>query len=125
MSRENIELITRTFAAWNAGDIEAVREIWDPDAIVRAPRGWPEPGPIQGRDAGFRQVERLRETWDADGVRLTDVRDLDNRVTTRFTWHGTGHGPDLAMEMTALYTIRDGLIAECEYFWDHAEALEA
>jgi hypothetical protein len=28
------------------------------------------------------------------------------------------------MEVTAIYTVRNGKVREVEYFWDHAEALE-
>jgi hypothetical protein len=30
-----------------------------------------------------------------------------------------------SMEMTVVYTFRGGLIFGAEFFWDHAEALEA
>jgi ketosteroid isomerase-like protein len=43
----------------------------------------------------------------------------------RVSWRGTGHGHDLSMEMTGVYTLRNGRLIVIEYFWDHAEALEA
>ena len=51
MSEENVAVVRSYFDAWNSGDMEAVREIYDPDAIMRAERDWPEPGPFVGRDA--------------------------------------------------------------------------
>jgi predicted lipid-binding transport protein (Tim44 family) len=35
----------RAITAWNAGDMDGLRELYDPDVIMRAPKGWPEPGP--------------------------------------------------------------------------------
>ena len=29
------------------------------------------------------------------------------------------------MEVTTIYSVRDGKVREVEFFWDHAEALEA
>jgi ketosteroid isomerase-like protein len=40
-------------------------------------------------------------------------------------WHGFGRGPQSDMEWTNVFTIRDGRILKAQYFWDHAEALEA
>jgi ketosteroid isomerase-like protein len=40
-------------------------------------------------------------------------------------WSGVGHGPDLNMEMTVVFTLRKGKIFLLEQFWDHSEALEA
>ena len=42
--------------------MDALRELYDPDVIVRMPEDWPEPGPFVGREAVMRQLEQLRET---------------------------------------------------------------
>ena len=42
-----------------------------------------------------------------------------------YIWHGTGHGPEMNMEMTCVLTVRKGKILASECFWNHAEALEA
>jgi ketosteroid isomerase-like protein len=126
MSRENVEALRAGFAAWNAGDMEAVRELYHPEAIVRPPENWPEPGPFVGRDAIMRQFEDLRATYDADSLEvISDFSDVADRVVLRCRWHGVGQGPDPAMEFTLVYTMRGGRVFELEYFWDHAEALAA
>ncbi len=43
----------------------------------------------------------------------------------RFIWRGAGHGPELNLEATGVYTVRKGKVLAIEHFWDHAEALEA
>jgi hypothetical protein len=43
----------------------------------------------------------------------------------RFIWRGTGHGPESSFELTSVNTVRQAKIINIEYFWDHAEALEA
>ena len=43
----------------------------------------------------------------------------------RLSWQGTGHGPEMNMEMTTVYMVRKGRIVYQEFFWNHAEALEA
>ena len=126
MSKENVELARRGFEAWNTGDMDALRELYDPDIIWRAPKGWPEPGPYVGREAVMRQLEQMRETFDADSFELiSDFIDIGDRVAVRFIWRGVGHGPESNIEATGVYTWREGRIVYIEFFWDHAEALEA
>jgi len=126
MSQENVEVVRAAFAAWNARDMDAFRDTYDPDVIVRAPEGWPEPGPFVGREAVMRQWEQQRETFDADALEpITDFLHAADRVVVRFIWRGVGHGPESSMELTGVYTFRKGKVFGVEFFWDHTQALEA
>jgi ketosteroid isomerase-like protein len=127
LSQENVEIVRSAIAAWNRGDMDAVRGAYDEAAIiVRTVEGWPEPGPIVGRDAVMRFFASLRETYsDEDtvvGLSFTDARD---RVVVRQIWQAKGRGPDMDMDVTAVFTLRDARIFLLEYFWDHADALKA
>ena len=125
MSQENVEVVRAFFEAWNAGDMDALRELHDPDAIMRTPEGWPEPGPYVGRDAVMRQFQQNRATWDADALEaISDFIDAADRVVVRFVWRGVGHGPGSNVEATAVQTVRKGRVFYLEFFWDHTEALE-
>jgi ketosteroid isomerase-like protein len=126
MSQENVEIVRAVFDAWNMGDMDAVREIHDPTVILRTTEDWPEPGPHVGRDAVMRFVEQLRDTWNADAFEvISDFIDAADHVVVRFIWHGAGHGPESNMELTDVCTVRKGRIRGHEFFWNHAEALEA
>ena len=126
MSQENVEVVRAGFAAWNAGDMDALRELHDPDVIARAIEGWPEPGPFVGRDAVMRQFDELRATWDADALEpISEFIDAGERVVVRMIWHGAGFGPEANLEFTQVCTVRRRRIFYLEFFWDHAEALEA
>jgi ketosteroid isomerase-like protein len=125
MSQENVEVVRRGFEAWNAGDMDAFRELYHPDAVMQMLEGWPEPGPYVGRDAVMREFGQLREAWDADALEVTsDFIDAADRVVLRFIWRGAGYGPEANLEATAVFTVRKGRIVAVEFFWDHAEALE-
>jgi ketosteroid isomerase-like protein len=125
MSQENIEIAQATFEAWNAGDMDALRELYDPDAIMRTPEGWPEPGPYVGRDAIMRQFEQVRETWTSDALEaIGDFIDAADRVVVRHIYRGAGHGPESNMELTVVFTIRKRRVFYQEFFWDYAEAIE-
>ena len=126
MSQENVEIARAFFETWNAGDMDALRELHDPDVIVRTVKDWPEPGPYVGREAAMRFHEQLRDTWDANtGVPINDFIDAGDRVAVRYVWRGAGQGPDLNMELTLAFTMRKGRIFYLEFFWNHADALEA
>jgi ketosteroid isomerase-like protein len=126
MSQENVEVVKAALEAWNTGDMEAVRALLDPDAVLRPPEAWPEPGPYVGRDEVMREWEQVRETWRADAVEpVSDFAHAGDRVAVRVLWHTAGQGPEPRIELSIVYTIRNGRILASDYFWDHAEALKA
>jgi ketosteroid isomerase-like protein len=125
MSQENVEVVRALFEAWNADDMDAFRELYDPDAIMRMAQDWPEPGPYVGREAIMREFEQLRQTWDADAAEpIGDFIDVGDRVVVRHIWRGAGQGPEAEVELTAVWTVREGRILAADYFHDYAEALE-
>src|SRR5512132_2103002 len=121
MSQENVEVVRAAFETWNGGHMDALRELHDPDVTARAPEGW-EPRAFAGWEAVGREFEQVRETWDAQVAEpIGGFIDAGDRVVVRFVWRGTGRGT----ELTGVFTMRKGRISGIEFFWDHAEALEA
>jgi ketosteroid isomerase-like protein len=126
MSQENVEIVRAVFAAWNAGDMDALRELYDPEVIMRSVPDWPEPGPWVGRDAVIRQFVQQREAFDADDLEpISDFLDGADHIVVRLIWRGAGYGPESNLEITSVYSVRQRKIFYQEFFWDHAEALEA
>ena len=126
MSQENVEIVRAGFEAWNAGDLDAVRDLFHSDVVLRPPEGWPEPGPFIGRAAVIRGFEQLREAWDnVSHEPVTDFIDIGDRVVVRSTLRGMGQGPEFHQESTLVFTVRKGRVLGLEFFWDHGEALKA
>jgi ketosteroid isomerase-like protein len=125
MSQENVEIMRATFEVWNAGDMDALRELYDPNVILWLMEDFPEPGPHVGLEAVMRQWKQQREAFDADTADpISDFIDIADHVLVRFVWRGRGLGPDSDMEVTQVITVRKGKVFLLEHFWDHAEALE-
>jgi ketosteroid isomerase-like protein len=126
MSQANVGVVRAIFQAWNAGDMDAVREMHDADVIMRMAEGWPESGPFVGREAFMRELEHLRETFDADSLEpISDYIDIGDRVVVRYRWRGAGHGPEASFEFSQVITLRSGRVIAIQQVWDHSEALEA
>jgi ketosteroid isomerase-like protein len=126
MSQESVEVVRAVFEAWNAGDMDAFRELFHRDVVMRISEGWPEPGPFLGREAVMRQLEQMPETWDADALEpISDFIDAADRVVVRFIWRSAGHGPEVNLAATGVFTVREGRIPWPGVHLDHAEALEA
>jgi len=124
VSQENVEVVEAVIEAWNAGNMDALRELYDPDVIMRTPEGWPESGPFVGREAVMRHWEQQREALDADVMEPISVVNAADRVVLRHAWRGVGHGPEVNFEVTNVFTVRKSRISYQEFFWDHTEALE-
>jgi len=106
MSQENVDAVRAGFEAWNAGDMDALREYYDPGVILRTLDGWPEPGPYVGREAVMRWFEQLREAWEAEAIELIgDFIDAGDRVAVRQIWRGAGVGPESNIEFTNLFML--------------------
>ena len=126
MSQENVEVVRARNEAWNRGDMDAFRELQDPEVVVRPLPNWPEPGPFVGREAVMRFYRGMRDAWDADRIEeSSDYACAGDRVVVKYAYDVVGHGPDTQIEITAFYSIRNSKVRSAEFFWDHAEALEA
>jgi len=125
MPQENVEVVRAAYRAWNAGDMEALGELMDPDIVMRTPEGWPEPGPFVGREAVIRVFEQWSETFDTyETEPIGDITEAADRVVVRQVWHGAGRGPEAHLESTLVFTLREGKISYQEFFWEHAKALD-
>jgi ketosteroid isomerase-like protein len=125
VSQENVEAVKEVFDAWNAGDMDRFRDMYDPHVVMQTVPDWPEPGPYVEREAVMGFFKRLRETWDFDAVEPnTEFIEVADHVLVRHTWRGLGRGPDMNMATTMIFTLRRGKVIYQEFFWDHAEALK-
>jgi ketosteroid isomerase-like protein len=111
MSRQDVEIVRRSFGAWNEGDVEAIRRIYTEDVLVAGGSGLG--GSLGGGDPIGRWVADVREPWAEVRWDLERIFDGDGVVVGFYRVFGTGRrsGVEVAGDLAAVYRIRDGLIA--------------
>ena len=113
-----IELLRRSFDAFNRGDIDACVEVLAPDFIANIP-GAPEPG--RGRDAWKQNALMFREAFPDLQIEIDDIFGAGDKVAVRLMFKGTHTGPflgigatgrEVAFSSVEIYRVEDGLLAE-------------
>jgi ketosteroid isomerase-like protein len=129
MSRENVEWVRSSIEAYNTANRDAYLEFFTEDVEVCPDASrFPEARPFRGREEFGRFVADIDEGWEGGGTAvIREVFPVGDRVVARADWGGKGRtsGIDLQSSVTAIYTFRNGRIVKIEFFFDHAEALEA
>ena len=106
--------------------MNGARELLSADVTLRDGANSSQPGPFVGREPVMRQLAQMRATSDADTLEpVSDFFYAADRVAVRFVWRGSGHWPQSEIEVTGVYTVREGRVVAIEHFLDHGEPLEA
>jgi ketosteroid isomerase-like protein len=129
VSEENVEIVLASFRAYIAGDLDRVLASWAPDIEVLPDAAvFPEAEPLRGREAFLQWLEEIATAWVREEVEVCEAFAVpDGRVVLRQMWGGVGRtsGARMLSSVTAIWTVRSGLMTRVEYHFDHAEALKA
>jgi ketosteroid isomerase-like protein len=127
MSQENVEIVRRSTELWNAGNVEGLRELFHPYAVLHVPEGLPEKGPFSGVDQVIQQYQRMHEAFTNHDLQSTDTEARGDCVIVRYCWHmrGAYSGVEGELRYTGVFRLSAGKIIDVRYCWDDAEALEA
>jgi ketosteroid isomerase-like protein len=126
---DNVEIVKRANAAFNAGEFEASLEVFAPDAeLVDLANAPDQQSAIKGRNA-------IREAWDLweaafDRLRaeVEEYSGVGDFVICASHWVGEGKGSGISIDIRQfdLYEFRDGkVVAATLGFRSKREALEA
>ena len=118
------EIIDRHAAAWNDGEMEALEDLYQADAVMNGPRDWPENRERLGWDEIRGQYDDLRSPWSFDASEILEFEARDDRSVGRFRWQMRGKDSEIELDQELSFSsrIEDGKIAEIHYFRDHADA---
>jgi ketosteroid isomerase-like protein len=126
MSKENVDRMRQSQAAFERGDKAVRRALVHPEVEVVPVGDWPE-GHIQGRDAVWDFLMTVDEQWEPGTYEFDEVSDGGDRVAARMRrqLRGKSSGVEVEYDYWVVLTFRDGLVARAEWFEDRQEALEA
>jgi ketosteroid isomerase-like protein len=126
VSEANLERVRALVRAFETRD-RTVADHFTPDVVMHAPEGWPEPGPMLGREEVIGQFVRLGEDWKSYTMTITRTETRPESVIASILWKARGAASEIALdaELTGVYFFRDGLVHELAFFWSWDEAVAA
>jgi ketosteroid isomerase-like protein len=129
MAQSDADTVRRAFATWNEEGAEAVVErFWTEDAVYREMPGWSDAGVFRGRDAVLGRLRSLVELVGPIEVRLENVIEAeDGRIVAVAQVVGEVEegATSYTQSFAVVHRLRDGRIAEADYYLDPVQALDA
>ena len=125
MSQENVERIKAGFDAHNRGDVDALVEVYHPEAVFETLLL----GTHHGNEAIRLIYEENQKTLSGYDVVPVELIDAGDQVVAVAQVTGVGPASQIAMEdrdrFAFLFTIKNGRVVREQAFRNREEALEA
>jgi ketosteroid isomerase-like protein len=129
MSRENVEIVRRIVASFNAGDVVAVAELFHPAAEWRDLSHAPDtPEVLVGVDAIIAAGGQWSQVFDEFSAEVYEYIDAHPWVVCDTRWSGQGRGSAVGVDIRQAdaYEVRDGKVVRAVLAYpDAAAALKA
>jgi len=122
-----VDLVRRRFDAVNRGDLDALVELTDPDAIWWDRADDPtSAGPHRGREAGLQHFAEILEDIDLQ-THPDEFIDAGDSVVVgvRLTGRGRASGVDFEEHEFHVFTLHNGKVTEQREYRERNEALKA
>jgi uncharacterized protein len=126
-AQDNLELVRRGYAAFVAGDMDALLELFSPDIVQTVPGS----SPLAGSHKGAENVLALYgQLFERSGgtlrVELEDVMsDGGDRVISVHQVTAERNGQTYSAREALVFTIVDGKVAEMQDFFTDIEASDS
>jgi ketosteroid isomerase-like protein len=118
---ERVELVMTGWRAFEAGDVAAVLEYFDPEIVVHASAEAGNPGTFHGHDGFLSWVGHWYEAWDEFSQEIVGVEPIGERcviASVRQVARGRTAGLELERTASYLYELRDGKVVYMALFVD-------
>jgi|SRR3954452_6421431 ketosteroid isomerase-like protein len=122
MSREDVEVVRRLFAALDDQDWEEALGAFDPEVE------WsPTEGTFHGPEGVVMSLAEWLEPWDEHQIEAEEFLKAGDHVLAviHLTGRVAGSGMEIDQRFFQVYTVREGRIVRMAEFVTRAEALEA
>lgn len=123
VSRENVERVKQGFAAHNRGDLDALVEFYDPDAVFETLLL----GTHRGNEAIRLIYEENQKTLAGYDVVPVELIDAGDKVVAVVKMEGTGPTSRISLDegFAFVFTMRGGRCVREQAFRNREEAVEA
>lgn len=108
---DRVALVSRTWDAYNAGEVDSALELFHPEVEVYGSPELANPGTFRGVEKLLGWIATWNEAWESFHFgELETVAVGEHHAVTRMhqTGIGRGSGVEVSMEVGWLYEIRDG-----------------
>jgi len=125
VSEKDLDTIRASYAALNAGDVQGTLSALHRDAVWRESRELPGGDEFDSRAAIEEFLEGFLEQWDVFEQHVESTLRRDDRVLVNIRMRavGRGSGVEVSARYAHVWTLRDGLGAEVDAYYDTEAAL--
>jgi ketosteroid isomerase-like protein len=117
-SQAPIDVVRRSIAAMNRGDVEAALACCADDVVVWSP-GYDLSGQrLEGKKALGRVLQLTEEAWPEMWTNINSIVAGGNTVAVEMTAVAREGGRPISQPMAAFYWVEDGLIVEQRSYYD-------
>jgi ketosteroid isomerase-like protein len=128
MSRENVEIVRRSFEAFARKGPEAVVDFWDADIELWMPSGLIQAGgTYRGRAEVLDWMREWAEAWEEIDYTAEEFTEAGDTVVVSVLYNGRGKGSGVKVEGRFWYVmkLRNGKLLRWELHPERSQALEA
>jgi ketosteroid isomerase-like protein len=127
MSEENLEIVRRYYAAWNAGGLDTAREFWSDDFEWHDAPEMPDASVYRGAEAAAVHFRDLNEVLGTMEVHVDRLLPAGDEVFVVLHVHLNAPRGGLPLDGPIFETVRieDGKVSRIRLFLDEEQALEA
>jgi ketosteroid isomerase-like protein len=130
MSQENVEILTRGYAAWNRRDFDEAIELADPEiewTFAEAAAQFPGTETIYRGHEGVRRFwDTFIEPWEQIRIEIESLRDRGDVVAAFIRFQAVGRdGMRLDVPFVHVWTFRESKAIRFDGFADRKAALKA
>jgi ketosteroid isomerase-like protein len=124
---EKVELVRRSYEAWNSGDLRAFTEFLSPDVEIDLTERVFNPGSYQGIEDFRRWATELSEVWEDWKMEPEQIVEQGDQVLAVVRARGIGKGSGVEIEQVGynVMTVRDGQATRIAFYYDRDKALSA
>ena len=127
MSQENVEIVRRGFAAWEADDLTGMLAALDDQLVTRRLAPMPDPGTWYGPEGAIDVAAEWMDTFDDFTMSAEEFIDAGDHVVVRVAQEGRSRGSNVPVTATFWFTygMRDGKVVTWDMYATRQQALEA